>query len=45
MIEITADGVISDDEMEDFTRIKNQLSQIAMTADSLQLWIENTMAK
>ena len=45
MIEITADGVISEDEMEDFTRIKNQLSQIAMTADSLQLWIENSMAK
>lgn len=45
MIEITADGVISVDEMEDFTRIKNQLSQIAMTADSLQLWIENTMTK
>jgi transcriptional regulator with XRE-family HTH domain len=44
MIEITADGVISEDEMEDFTRIKNQLSQIAMTADSLQLWIENTLA-
>lgn len=43
MIEITADGVISEDEMEDFTRIKNQLSQIAMTADSLQLWIENTL--
>ncbi len=44
MIEITADGVISEDEMEDFTRIKNQLSQIAMTADSLQLWIENTLS-
>lgn len=43
MIEITADGVITEDEMEDFTRIKNQLSQIAMTADSLQLWIENTL--
>ena len=45
MIEITADGVISEDEMEDFTRIKNQLSQIAMTADSLQLWIENTLSQ
>lgn len=45
MIEITADGVISEDEMEDFTRIKNQLSQIAMTADSLQLWIENTLVR
>ncbi|MCR5469127.1 MAG: helix-turn-helix domain-containing protein [Lachnospiraceae bacterium] len=44
MIEISADGVISDDEMEDFSRIRKQLSQISMTADSLQLWIENTVA-
>ncbi|MBQ1473628.1 MAG: helix-turn-helix domain-containing protein [Lachnospiraceae bacterium] len=44
LIEITADGVISNDEMEDFSRIKHQLSQIARTADSLQLWIENTIA-
>lgn len=44
LIEITADGVITPDEMDDFTRIKNQLSQIAMTADSLQLWLDNTIA-
>ncbi len=44
LIEITADGVISNDEMADFSRIKHQLSQIARTADSLQLWIENTIA-
>lgn len=44
MIEITADGVISDDEMEDFSRIRKQLAQIATTANSLQLWIENTVA-
>lgn len=45
MIEITADGVISDDEMKDFSRIRKQLSQISMTVDSLQLWIENTIAE
>ena len=45
MIEISADGMITDDEIEDFTRIKKQLSQISMAADSLQLWIENTIAE
>lgn len=44
MIEISADGIISDDEMEDFARIRKQLSQISMTVDSLQLWIDNTVA-
>lgn len=44
LIEITADGVISEDELEDFNRIKNQLAQISLTADSLQLWIDNTVA-
>ncbi len=44
MIEITVDGVISNDEMEDFLKIKTQLSQISMTVDSFQLWIENTIA-
>ncbi len=44
MIEITADGVISDDEMEDFSRIRKQLNQISNTVDSLQLWIDKTVA-
>lgn len=44
MIEISADGMITDDELEDFTRIKTQLNQISMAADSLQLWIDNTIA-
>ena len=44
MIEITADGVISEDEMEDFSRIRKQLNQISLTVDSLQLWIDKTVA-
>ncbi len=44
MIEITADGVISDDEMDDFSRIRKQLNQISDTVDSLQLWIDKTVA-
>ncbi|MBR5337206.1 MAG: helix-turn-helix domain-containing protein [Lachnospiraceae bacterium] len=43
MIEITADGLISDDEMEDFSRIRKQLTQISAIVDSLQLWIDNTV--
>lgn len=44
LIEITVDGVISADEKEDFERIKNQLSQIAMAVDSLQLWVQKAIA-
>ncbi len=44
MIEITADGVISDDEIKDFSRIRKQLSQISMIVNSLQLWIDDTAA-
>lgn len=44
LIEITVDGVISDDEKEDFERIQNQLAQIALAVDSLQLWVQKAVA-
>lgn len=44
LIEITVDGVITDDEMEDFKKIQAQLSQISMAIDSLQLWVQKAMA-
>lgn len=44
LIEITVDGVISDDEKEDFERIQNQLAQIALSVDSLQLWVQKAIA-
>lgn len=44
LIEITVDGVISEDEKEDFERIQNQLAQIAMAVDSLQLWVQKAVA-
>ena len=44
LIEITVDGVISDDEMKDFEKIQGQLSQIAMAIDSLQLWVQKAIA-
>ncbi|MCR4694961.1 MAG: helix-turn-helix transcriptional regulator [Pseudobutyrivibrio sp.] len=40
-VEITADGVISDDEMNDFLNIQKQLEQISMNVDSLKLWVAN----
>ena len=44
LIEITVDGVISDDEKEDFERIQNQLVQISIAVDSLQLWVQKAVA-
>ena len=44
LIEITVDGVISDDEMRDFEKIQKQLAQIAMAIDSLQLWVQKAIA-
>ena len=44
LIEITVDGIISDDEKKDFERIQEQLAQIAMAVDSLQLWVQKAIA-
>ena len=43
LIEITVDGVISEDEMEDFKHIQEQLEQISMAIDSLQLWMQKAI--
>ncbi len=43
LIEITVDGQISDDELHDFVKIQAELERIALTAQSLQLWIETTI--
>ena len=44
LIEITVDGKISADEMEDFNKIREQLSQMSMIIDSLKLWVDNSIA-
>ena len=44
LIEIAADGTISADEMKDFVFIETELEHIAMTVDTLQLWIEKMRA-
>lgn len=43
-IEITADGEISDDEIADFAQIENGIQEISRAADSLRLWVDNTIA-
>ena len=45
LIEITVDGQISDDEIKDFEKIQEQLSQISMAIDSLQLWVQKAIAE
>ena len=44
LIEITVDGVISQDELRDFEKIQKQLAQISLTIDSLQLWVQKAIA-
>lgn len=43
LIEITVDGVISQDELKDFEKIQKQLAQISLAIDSLELWVEKAI--
>ena len=44
LIEITADGVIDNDELEDFIFIQEELERISITVETLQLWAERMLA-
>ncbi len=44
LIEITADGTISTDEIEDFIYIQEELERISVTVETLQLWSERMLA-
>ena len=44
LIEITADGVISEDELADFIFIQQELERISITVETLQLWAERMLA-
>ena len=44
LIEITADGKIGDDEIEDFIYIQDELERISITVETLQLWSEKMLA-
>lgn len=45
LIEITADGKISDDEIKDFVFIQKELERISITVETLQLWVEQMIAE
>jgi len=44
LIEITVDGHIGLNELEDFNQIHSQLSEISVAVDSLRLWLETVAA-
>lgn len=44
LIEITADGEIEGDEIEDFINIQEELERISVTVETLQLWSERMLA-
>ena len=43
-IEITVDGKISGDELEDFIYIQEELERISVAVETLQLWSERMLA-
>ena len=43
LIEITYDGKIQDDEIEDFVEIQKELERISTICDTLRLWVEQTI--
>ncbi len=44
LIEITADGKISGDELSDFILIQEELERISIAVETLQLWAERMLA-
>ena len=44
LIEITVDSQLSQDELPDFLKIKEDLEKMALAIDSLNLWLDNTIA-
>lgn len=44
LIEIAADGMIGNDELEDFIDIQEELERISITVETLQLWSEKMIA-
>ena len=44
LIEITADGMIDDGEIQDFVFIQKELERISITVETLQLWVEQMLA-
>lgn len=45
LIDITADGKISEDEFSDFIDIQNTLEKVSIAVDSLKLWVEDSVIR
>ena len=43
IIEITADGIIDNDELDDFIYIQEELEKISVNVETLQLWSERML--
>ena len=43
LIEITADGKVSGDEIDDFITIQQELERISVTVETLQFWSEKML--
>ena len=44
LIEITVDGELTEDEIPNFIQIKSDLEKMALAIDSLNLWVDQTIA-
>ena len=44
LIDISADGIIDNEELKDFIRIQKELERISITVETLQLWAEQMLA-
>ena len=45
LVEITVDGKVSDDELAEFIKIRENLSNMQSAIDSLSAWVDTTMDK
>ncbi|MCI5596988.1 MAG: XRE family transcriptional regulator [Lachnospiraceae bacterium] len=45
LIQITRDGMISDDEIKDFAFISKKPDEVSLAIDSLNLWIDKTASE
>lgn len=45
LIEITSDGVIEEEELQDFVSIQQELEKISITVETLQLWAEQNIER
>ena len=44
LLEIIEDGMVAEDEINDFVSIKKTLDKISLSIDTLQLWIDQAIA-